>query len=228
MKPSEYRHHFRTKNDNIIIQRDESEVIVGSIHVPEKYQKKVARGTIVDIGHHVNSDEFIVGRTYVFGLHSGAEFVFGGHPFTVLKPHEVICEEMNGSLTPKPLEMLMIRDDPGLSSNRIVIPDQAHRSTLAGIATITHIGEKIEDYAVDDRVVLAGGIGKRIERGDVIYETLKPAGVLNVILKEPGTSKQQEPQSALRDMTGDEAHMPTEEEHQVMEIEEGDPRGLLR
>jgi len=148
-------------------------------------------------------------------------------------------------LKPKPREMLMVRDDAGLASNRIIVSDQEHRSTLAGVAEIIAIGDRITEIAAQDpeseeynpnlrykvgmKIVLAGGIGTRVECGKTIVETLKPAGVLNVILKDPsGTSKKTEEDNPTRHMTGDEAHFPTEEDHQVMEIEEGDPRGLLR
>jgi hypothetical protein len=137
--------------------------------------------------------------------------------------------ELLDRLEPRPTEMLIERDDPGLSSQYIYIPENEHRSTLAGKATIVKVGREIMFYKPDQVIFLLGGIGPRIKCGDRIVEVIKPSGIALWIDDDLREARQTEERHVFDKMGSEQINKPLSvPQDAVLEIEEGDPRGLRR
>lgn len=129
-------------------------------------------------------------------------------------------------LVPLPGEMFVQRDERLVVSRFVEIPDDVRLTTRSAIGTVRTVSDKAAGgehaFSVGDRVLLLGEVGRSIpfgERGEIVFEVIRPFQVAALVIDEPATVEESE--SPLRHFTDEQLRSPAE-----TLVCEGDPRGL--
>ena len=138
----------------------------------------------------------------------------------------MIALDLIPRVAPLPGELFVQRDERLLASRYIEFPDDFRLTTRSSIGTVRALGPDVaaaeHAFAVGDRVLLLGEVGRTIpfgERGEVVFEVIRPYQVAAIVLDEPETVEESE--SPLRHFTEEQLRSPAE-----TLVCEGDPRGL--